>query len=235
MIMNKLKYILKIFLSLIVCALLILVQLFIINFIFTRIQNFIVVDKGYLLMTNNVVYKYGVVFVIILTSLILVFFNKKGWLNLSEDVLYLSRFVYNKLFVSIFMTISLIVFVVMMFNFDAVYENKIVAYSITNIKGITYKYEDMKEVNVKIKKYWNNSLEANYILIFDNHEVDILGTIISIQNEEDSYDHNILIDNKIKELKINKKVDDKYLDKYVSSLDEVYANKIKILFEKTND
>lgn len=233
--MNKLKYILKIFLGLIICVLLILTQLFIINFLFVSIQNLIVLDKDYLLLTNNTLYKYGVVFVIILTFLILIFFNKKGWIKLSDDILFLSKFIYNKIFVSIFMAVSLIIFVVMMFNFDAVYENKIVAYSITDIKGITYKYEDIKEVKVKIKKYWNNSLEANYILIFDNHEVDVLGAIINIQNEEDSYEHNILIDNKIKELKINKEVNDKYLNKYVSTLDEVYANKIKILFEKTNE
>ena len=233
--MDKIKYVLKIFLGLMLVVLLILLQLFIIGFILTTLQNLIVTDKNYLLMTSGVLYKYAVVFIIVITFFVITFFHKKGWIKLNEDLLYLSKFLYNKVFIRIFTVLSLVVFIIITFNFNAIYDNKIVSYSILNPTGIAYEYKDIEEVEVKIKKYWNGSLEANYILTFNNHKVDVLGAIINTKNEEDSYDHNIFIDTKIKTLGINKQIDDKYLDKYVETLDKKYADKIKILFEKTND
>ncbi|MBE6144671.1 MAG: hypothetical protein E7169_03750 [Firmicutes bacterium] len=230
--MKILKHILKFILLLILCVLLVLTQIFVILFALNLAHQLILNDKSYMLLTNNSMYKYIVVFVIISTFLCLIYFNKKGWVKLNDDLIYLGKFIYNRYFIFIFGFVSLIVFILTSFNFDVIYKDKIVSYSILNVSGKTYQYEDIKEVNVKIKKHFNGSLSANYILIFDNHQIEVLSSIINVKDEKDSYDHSLFIDEKIKTLNIKKDINAKYLDEYTSSLDKVYADKITKLFEK---
>lgn len=75
-------------------------------------------------------------------------------------------------------------------------------------------------------------MSAQYILIFKDHKVDILGTIISVKNEDSPYENNILVDNKIKELNIKKKIDDKYLKQYIKGWNIEASNNLKILFTR---
>lgn len=230
--MKIMKHILKFILLLGLCVLLVLTQIFLISFVLNLVYELILNDKSYILLTSNSMYKYIVLFVVISTFLILIYFNKKGWIKLNEDLIYLGKFIYNRYCIFIFIFVSLVIFILTAFNFDAIYKDKIVSYSILNVSGKTYQYEEIKEINVKIKKHFNGSLSANYILIFDNHKIEVLSSIINVKDEKDSYDHNLFIDEKIKTLNIKKVINDKYLDEYTSSLDKVYADKITKLFEK---
>lgn len=230
--MKKIKEILKLILCLILCIFLVLCLLFVVVFTLTLIQELLIADKDYLILASNSFYKYVVLFVILLTFMILALINKKGLVKFNEEFIYYGNLMLNRIFVITFSVISLFMFVFTIFRYDAIYEDRIVSHSIFDMKGTIYEYSDIKEVNVRIKKYWDNSMNVNYILVFDNYNIDILGSIINVKNEKDTYDNNILIDEKIKEMKIKKKVNDKYLDKYNSTLDKKYADKINVLFDK---
>lgn len=230
--MKKIKEILKLILCLILCIFLVLCLLFVVVFTLTLIQELLIADKDYLILASNSFYKYVVLFVILLTFMILALINKKGLVKFNEEFIYYGNLMLNRIFVITFSVISLFMFVFTIFRYDAIYEDRIVSHSIFDMKGTIYEYSDIKEVNVRIKKYWDNSMNVNYILVFDNYNIDILGSIINVKNEKDTYDNNILIDKKIKEMKIKKKVNDKYLDKYNSTLDKKYADKINVLFDK---
>lgn len=230
--MKKIKEILKLILCLILCIFLVLCLLFVVVFTLTLIQELLIADKDYLILASNSFYKYVVLFVILLTFMILALINKKGLVKFNEEFIYYGNLMLNRIFVITFSVISLFMFVFIIFRYDAIYEDRIVSHSIFDMKGTIYEYSDIKEVNVRIKKYWDNSMNVNYILVFDNYNIDILGSIINVKNEKDTYDNNVLIDKKIKEMKIKKKVNDKYLDKYNSTLDKKYADKINVLFDK---
>lgn len=230
--MKKINEILKLILCLILCIFLVLCLLFVVVFTLTLIQELLIADKDYLILASNSFYKYVVLFVILLTFMILALINKKGLVKFNEEFIYYGNLMLNRIFVITFSVISLFMFVFTIFRYDAIYEDRIVSHSIFDMKGTIYEYSDIKEVNVRIKKYWDNSMNVNYILVFDNYNIDILGSIINVKNEKDTYDNNILIDKKIKEMKIKKKVNDKYLDKYNSTLDKKYADKINVLFDK---
>lgn len=230
--MKKIKEILKLILCLILCIFLVLCLLFVVVFTLTLIQELLIADKDYLILASNSFYKYVVLFVILLTFMILALINKKGLVKFNEEFIYYGNLMLNRIFVITFSVISLFMFVFTIFRYDAIYEDRIVSHSIFDMKGTIYEYSDIKEVNVRIKKYWDNSMNVNYILVFDNYNIDILGSIINVKNEKDTYDNNVLIDKKIKEMKIKKKVNDKYLDKYNSTLDKKYADKINVLFDK---
>lgn len=150
--MKILKQILRLTLFLILSILLILTQMFIITFVISSFQKLVISNNNYLITANNTFYKYIVFFVIVTTYLSLIFFNKKGLVNLSEDITYLGKFIYNKTFIIIFASISILIFICTIFNIDVVYKDKIISHSIFNIKGVTYRYEDINEVHVGIKK-----------------------------------------------------------------------------------
>lgn len=234
--MNVLNKVLKFILLLVLAILLVITQLLVVTFILTLLQELIIPNKDYLILANNSFYQYVVFFIVVTTFIIFIAIQKKTKVKIfSEEFDLISNLICNKIFLIGFGVISLIIFILTIFNHDVVYKNELISYSLFNTKGTVYKFEDIKEVNVSIKKYWNGSMNAKYVLVFENHETDILGSVINVKNEKDTYDNNLLIDQKIKQLNIKKNIQDKSLKKYNQTLDKKYQNKINILFDKITD
>lgn len=234
--MKVLNKILKFSLLLFLAILLVITQLLVVSFILTLIQEALIPNKNYLILANNSFYQYVVIFIVVTTFVIFLAIQKKMKVQIfSEEFSIISKLVFNKIFLIVFGVISFIIFTLTVFNHDVVYKDKLISYSLFDTNGTIYKFEDIREVNVSIKKFWNGSMNAKYVLIFDDYKTDILDSIIEVKNEEDSYDNNILIDKKIKQLNIKKNIQDKYLIEYNQTLDKKYQEKINILFNKITD
>ncbi len=94
-------------------------------------------------------------------------------------------------------------------------------------KGIIYSYNDVKSVNVGIKKKIFFDKPYYEIVLVDGKRVDFYKDDNDLGNKEIAL---VEFDNKLKILGANKNVDKKYYDKYFKNTNDGYNNAIKKLF-----
>lgn len=107
------------------------------------------------------------------------------------------------------------------------YEDSIKITSAFSPKGIIYSYNDVKSVNIGIKKKIFFDRPYYEIVLDDGKKIDFY------KDDNDLGNKDIVLvefDNKLKMLGVNKNVDKRYYDKYFKNLDDGYNNAIKKFF-----
>lgn len=107
------------------------------------------------------------------------------------------------------------------------YSDSIKITSAFSPKGIIYSYNDVKSVNVGIKKKVFFDRPYYKIVLTDGKIIDFY------KDDNDLGNKDIVLvefDNELKMLGVNKNVDKRYYDKYFKNLDDGYNNNIKKLF-----
>lgn len=107
------------------------------------------------------------------------------------------------------------------------YSDSIKLTSAFSPKGIIYSYNDVKSVNVGIKKKIFFDRPYYEIILIDGKRVDFYKDDNDLGNKEMAL---IQFDNKLKMLGANKNIDKRYYDKYFKNIDDEYNNAIKKLF-----
>ena len=131
-----------------------------------------------------------------------------------------------------FILVSMVVIYIGMTSYSILYSDSIKVGSPINPKGVVYKYNDIKNVNVGISKSSKKSYSPYYKVIFnDGKSVNFFGA--SMQEGKGLRFENILVDldKKLINQGVVKNVDKENFEKYSEKLDIDFVNRIEKLFD----
>jgi hypothetical protein len=118
-------------------------------------------------------------------------------------------------------------------SYAVLYENSIKVSSPLAPIGVTYKYSDVKNVEVGVKKGSQDDYYVYYILKFNNDTtVDLLGGVTEDWQGEKSFEDVLInLDKHLKAQGVSKSVDKNNFEKFSKGLDKEYVSKTEKLFE----
>lgn len=118
-------------------------------------------------------------------------------------------------------------------SYTVLYESSIKVSSPLSPFGVTYKYSDIKNVEVGVKKGYQDEYEIYYRLKFSNDKaVDLLGGVTQDWQGEKSLEGVLIdIDKQLKVQGVSKSVDKKNFEKFSNGLDKEYVSETEKLFE----
>jgi len=112
-------------------------------------------------------------------------------------------------------------------TYSIIYQDTIVKHSFLNPTGKTYRWDDIEQVEVRIDK---DRYDYDYYYVIKFKDKDTLNVDKSISSHLYFADTFLLIDQKVKELGINKIIDRTDLEKWGTQFDEDYVEKVQRLF-----
>ena len=159
-------------------------------------------------------------------------FNK-----VTDKVIALDDAFYNKIakafkmLKSLFVSILIITIYCSMTSYSILYTDSVKISSPLYPKGITYKYSDIKSINVGIADVYKNSYEPYYKIFFNNNKsIDLFGGGVQDESDIDSEDVLINLDERLRMHGVIKSVNKNNFKEYSKEFDKDYINKVERLF-----
>ncbi|MGH4118633.1 hypothetical protein [Clostridium sp.] len=161
----------------------------------------------------------------------------KLFIKLTDKVIALDDAFYNKIakafkiLKSLFVLILIIAIYCSMTSYGILYTDSVKISSPLSPKGIIYKYNDIKSINVGIADVYKNSYEPYYKIFFNNNKsIDLIGGGVQDESDIDSEDVLINLDEKLRMHGVIKSVNKNNFKEYSKELDKDYINKLERLF-----
>lgn len=218
------KEILKSFFKIILTLFILILFIVLFQTSFNFLQRQFIGNNTYYMITSEYTFIYGVFASLIITFLIFLLLFKK------ESEKYIP-YIFNKKVLPIIIIILVFGYIYSLFKIDVVYDNSIKAYSLFQLKGEGYVFEDIKEVNIEIKKNMNQTYNLYYVIEFEEREFEIFKHATDFGLELEKFDHITILNSQLEKLNIEIEKEDKYLENYLDTLEEKEKNKVKSLFD----
>ena len=158
-------------------------------------------------------------------------------IKLMDKVIALDDAFYNKIakafkiLKSIFVLILIIAIYCSMTSYSILYTDSVKISSPLSPKGIIYKYNDIKSINVGIADVYKNSYEPYYKIVFNNNKyINLFGGGVQEESDIESEDVLINLDEKLRMYGVTKIVNKNNFKEYSKGLDKDYINKVERLF-----
>lgn len=216
---NVLKALIKVIFILI--FLLLLIFLFQISFNF--LERKFISNNDYYMITSKYTSIYGIITSLILTFLLFLLLFK------NESKKYIP-YIFNKKVLPVLILLLVFGYIYSLFKIDVVYDKTIKSYSLFDLKGKEYSLEQIKKVDIYIKKHINQTYSLYYIVDLENKKIEIFEHASDFGLELKKFDHLTLVHKELEKLEIKINKNDKNLDNYLKKLSEEEQKKVKKIF-----
>lgn len=217
------KDVFKALIKIIFILVFLILLIFLFQFSFNLLERIFISNSDYYMIASKYTSIYGSIASLILTFLLFLLLFK------NESKKYIP-YIFNKKVLPILILLLVFGYVYSLFKMDVIYDKSIKSYSLFNLKGEEYSLEQIKKVDIYVKKHINQTYSLYYIVDLENNKVEIFNHATDFGLELKKFDHLSIFHNQLEKLEIEINKNDKNLEGYLKKLSEEEQKKVKNLF-----
>lgn len=217
------KDVFKALIKIIFILVFLILLIFLFQFSFNLLERVFISNSDYYMIASKYTSIYGIIASLIVTFLLFLLLFK------NESKKYIP-YIFNKKVLLILILLLVFGYVYSLFKMDVIYDKSIKSYSLFNLKGEEYSLEQIKKVDIYVKKHMNQTYSLYYIVDLENKKIEIFNHATDFGLELKKFDHLSIFHNQLEKLEIEINKNDKNLEGYLKKLSEEEQKKVKNLF-----
>lgn len=217
------KDVFKALIKIIFILVFLILLIFLFQFSFNLLERIFISNSDYYMIASKYTSIYGIIASLIVTFLLFLLLFK------NESKKYIP-YIFNKKVLPILILLLVFGYVYSLFKMDVIYDKSIKSYSLFNLKGEEYSLEQIKKVDIYVKKHMNQTYSLYYIVDLENKKIEIFNHATDFGLELRKFDHLSIFHNQLEKLEIEINKNDKNLEGYLKKLSEEEQKKVKNLF-----
>ena len=217
------KDVFKALIKIIFILVFLILLIFLFQFSFNLLERIFISNSDYYMIASKYTSIYGIIASLIVTFLLFLLLFKH------ESKKYIP-YIFNKKVLPILILLLVFGYVYSLFKMDVIYDKSIKSYSLFNLKGEEYSLEQIKKVDIYVKKHMNQTYSLYYIVDLENKKIEIFNHATDFGLELRKFDHLSIFHNQLEKLEIEINKNDKNLEGYLKKLSEEEQKKVKNLF-----